>query len=422
MSALAGKAYVDAWVNPYCQSEHLNKLLAEVLANGPYDVVHFNMGLHGWQKGRIKEGTFEPLTKAYVQFVRDTLPQAKIIWASSTPVTVKGQPTQLDPEINPIIVEHNRMAAKVMQEMNVPVNDFYWLLAPKLELARGDQFHWRPEAYTILAETVTTSVLRELDQRATQRTNASAEPETAEKHRPAGDPLQATGERSFLMGLTPMNFDDSPEGTARMKETLAKNAEVVAVYLDWGVPWPEAFEGRPFHENVVREVAAVKQRISPQHQVFLALNAGAFNRREMAGYPHLRGFTPETLPKRWLADVRKLAPDKVFLVAETGYPAASYKGAWRFNQQIQVDSSPPMQAAYMRWLLAESNRLDARLVTWFFPEDINSYLEDELKLAPEAAGIATMAMNLGLYEQESRPRPALDEWKKWRKKQPAQRP
>ena len=50
MSALAGKAYVDAWVNPYCQSEHLNKLLAEVMANGPYDVVHFNMGLHGWQK------------------------------------------------------------------------------------------------------------------------------------------------------------------------------------------------------------------------------------------------------------------------------------------------------------------------------------------------------------------------------------
>jgi len=164
IAALDGKAYVDAWVNPYCQSEHLNKLLAEVLANGPYDVVHFNMGLHGWQKGRIKDGTFEPLTRAYVEVIRDKLPRAKIIWASSTPVTVKGQPTELDPEINPIIVEHNRMAAKVMQELNVPVNDFYALLVTKLELARGDQFHWQPEAYKILAETVTASVLRELDQ------------------------------------------------------------------------------------------------------------------------------------------------------------------------------------------------------------------------------------------------------------------
>ncbi len=159
---LEGKAYVDAWVNPYCQSEHLNKLLAEVLAHGPYDVVHFNMGLHGWQEGRIKAGTFEPLTKAYVQVIRDKCPKASIIWASSTPVTVKDQPSELNPDINPIIIDHNRMAAAVMNEMEVPVNDFYSLLVNKLELARGDQFHWQPGGYKILAKAVTDSVVREL--------------------------------------------------------------------------------------------------------------------------------------------------------------------------------------------------------------------------------------------------------------------
>lgn len=164
-AALDGKAYVDAWVNPYNQSEHLNKLLAEVLANGPYDVVHFNMGLHGWQTGRIKDGTFEPLTQAYVEVIRAKLPKAKIIWASSTPVTVKGKPTELDPEINATIVEHNRMAAKVMAGLHVPVNDFYGLLAPKLELARGDQFHWKPDAYLLLAKAVTDSIVRELSAR-----------------------------------------------------------------------------------------------------------------------------------------------------------------------------------------------------------------------------------------------------------------
>ena len=159
---LAGKANVDLWVNPYNQSEHVNKLLAEVLTNGPYQVVHFNMGLHGWQKGRIKDGTFEPLTKAYVEVIRKALPDAKIIWASSTPVTVKGKPTELDPEINATIVEHNRMAAKVMAEMNVPVNDFYALLAPHLEWARGDQFHWKGEAYTVLAKKTAESVQQAL--------------------------------------------------------------------------------------------------------------------------------------------------------------------------------------------------------------------------------------------------------------------
>jgi hypothetical protein len=162
-AALDGKAYVDAWVNPYCQSEYLNnKLLPEVLANGPYDVIHFNMGLHGWQEGRIKPGTFEPLTRGYVQAIKAKLPGAKIIWASSTPVTVKGKPGELDEKIDPVIVDQNRMAAKVMAEENVPVDDFYSLLAPHLDLARGDQFHWKPDAYKLLAEKTTQSILKAL--------------------------------------------------------------------------------------------------------------------------------------------------------------------------------------------------------------------------------------------------------------------
>jgi hypothetical protein len=108
-----------------------------------------------------------PRCAAYVhrQFAtsaKQKLPKAKIIWANSTPVTVKGKPTELDPAINPVIIEHNRMAANVMKEMNVPVNDFYSPLVNKLDLARGDQFHWKPDAYKILAQTATDSILREL--------------------------------------------------------------------------------------------------------------------------------------------------------------------------------------------------------------------------------------------------------------------
>ncbi|MBL8828848.1 MAG: SGNH/GDSL hydrolase family protein [Planctomycetaceae bacterium] len=165
IKALEGKAYVDAWVNPYCQSEHLNhKVLPEVLAKGPYDVVHFNMGLHGWPEGRIKAGTFEPLTKGYVEVIKKALPQAKIFWASSTPVLLEGEVKQLDPVINANIVEQNRMAAKVMSEMGVPVNDFYSLLVDKLELARGgrDKFHWTPPAYKILGDQCVEAVLKAL--------------------------------------------------------------------------------------------------------------------------------------------------------------------------------------------------------------------------------------------------------------------
>ena len=162
---LEGKAYVDAWVNPYNQSEHLNtKILPEVLAKGPYDVIHFNMGLHGWQEGRIKPGTFEPLTKGYVDAIRAKLPKARLIWASSTPVLLEGDVKQLDPVINGTIIEHNRMASKVMAECGVPVNDFYGLLVDRLDLARGgkDKFHWNGPAYQILGDQCVESVLKAL--------------------------------------------------------------------------------------------------------------------------------------------------------------------------------------------------------------------------------------------------------------------
>jgi hypothetical protein len=155
IKTLEGKAYVDAWVNPYSQSEHLNKtILPGVLAKGPYDVIHFNMGLHGWPEGRIKPGTFEPLTRGYVDVIKATLPKAMLIWASSTPVLQEGAIKRLDPVINGTIIEHNRMAAQVMAECGVPVSDFYALLVDKLDLARGgkDKFHWNAPAYQILGD------------------------------------------------------------------------------------------------------------------------------------------------------------------------------------------------------------------------------------------------------------------------------
>ena len=161
--ALAGKANVDVWINPYHQaSGGLYEIMKEVLANGPYDVVHFNLGLHGWPKGRIPEGQYEPLMRKYVQVLQDNARGARLIWASITPVTAKGKPGELDASINPTIVEHNALAAKIMQEKHIPINDLYALMAPKLNLAKGDQFHWTSEGSVLQGQAVAESILREL--------------------------------------------------------------------------------------------------------------------------------------------------------------------------------------------------------------------------------------------------------------------
>jgi lysophospholipase L1-like esterase len=120
------------------------------------------MGLHGWPEGRIKPGTFESLTKGYVRVIQRMLPNAKIIWANSTPVLLEGEVKKLDPVINANILEQNRMAAKVMAEANVPVSDFYGLLVDKLDLARGgkDKFHWTPGAYKALGVKCVEAILK----------------------------------------------------------------------------------------------------------------------------------------------------------------------------------------------------------------------------------------------------------------------
>ena len=156
---LDGKANIDAWVNPYHQaSDGLHEKLRDILASHNYAVIHFKMGLHGWPKGRIPDGQFIPLTRKLVETLRTNSPNARLIWASSTPVTIKCHPTALDPAINPIIINHNAMAAQVMTDAKIPVNDLYTLMVNRLDLARGDQFHWKPEGSIIQGKAVAASI------------------------------------------------------------------------------------------------------------------------------------------------------------------------------------------------------------------------------------------------------------------------
>jgi hypothetical protein len=143
ISELEKKATVDLWLTPGHQGSITAKQISEVVGALPFAVIHFNLGLHGWVKGRIPDGKYEPLTHSLVQNIRAAAPRAKLIWASTTPVSVKGKPGELNPEINPIILDHNAMAAKVMAEEHVPIDDLYTLSVAHQDLMVGDMFHWK---------------------------------------------------------------------------------------------------------------------------------------------------------------------------------------------------------------------------------------------------------------------------------------
>lgn len=167
IARLRDAADVDAFINPFHQaSPDLYPQLAAVLKKGgPYAVIHFNLGLHGWDKGRIPEGQYVPLTRKLVAFLQARAPTARLIWASTTPVTRQGHPGELDPAINPIILEQNRLAAGIMADEHVPVDDLYGLMAGRLALAAGDRFHWTAPGSRLQGDAVADAILAALARR-----------------------------------------------------------------------------------------------------------------------------------------------------------------------------------------------------------------------------------------------------------------
>jgi hypothetical protein len=157
--ALDGKVNIDAWITPTTQADKsLPKILEAICHEHSYAIIHFNLGLHGWQPGRIPEGQYEPLTRQLVENLRKSAPQAKLIWATITPVTVKGKPEELNPEIQPTIVQHNALALKVMKEEGVEIDDLSTLMLAHLNFAAGDMFHWKNEGRELLVKAVSEAI------------------------------------------------------------------------------------------------------------------------------------------------------------------------------------------------------------------------------------------------------------------------
>ena len=143
---------VIAWVNPYyLGQEHLDKDLINVLKREKYDVIHFNIGLHGWSEERIPRGQNQPLLQKYVDTLKKYAPDSKIIWATITPVTNKVKPYRTNEEINPIIESRNQIARVVMEDNGIPINDLNMLCLLNMEKARGDKWHWNGDMYRMIA-------------------------------------------------------------------------------------------------------------------------------------------------------------------------------------------------------------------------------------------------------------------------------
>lgn len=176
--ALKGVANLDLWMTPKnVANPEMIPHLRSVLKHGPYAVIHFNdCGLHAWQSNAIPEGKYGVLFAEFVAALKTDAGGAKLIWASSTPVTAKGKPGELDAEINVTVAEHNRAAREVIEKQGITINDLYALMLDKLNLARGDRWHWTPPGQAIQADAVAAAIRSVLPTTASRSTAAANRP------------------------------------------------------------------------------------------------------------------------------------------------------------------------------------------------------------------------------------------------------
>lgn len=131
--------------------------------NNKWDVIHFNWGIHDLKhmpdgKRQVEPADYEANLRKLVDQMKAT--GAKLIWATTTPIP--------DGPLNPprtfgSVAAYNTIAAKVMQENNVAVDDLYALMQPKVgEYQIPRDVHFKPAGSAFLAEAVAASIETQL--------------------------------------------------------------------------------------------------------------------------------------------------------------------------------------------------------------------------------------------------------------------
>jgi acyl-CoA thioesterase-1 len=134
------------------------------LGTGKWDVIHFNFGLHDAKYA--SETTQRASREQYAENLRTLIGRmkatgAKLIFATTTPVPNGGvlSPTRKFDSIP----ERNKIAAQVMQENGVAIDDLYTVVLPVQEkIGRPNDVHFQPEGYAVLAKAVAGSVEAQL--------------------------------------------------------------------------------------------------------------------------------------------------------------------------------------------------------------------------------------------------------------------
>lgn len=166
-AALKGKANVHRPPGNCSSTGYSLTKIDEWLGTGKWDVIHFNFGLHDAKlppEGvrHAAPADYEKNLRQLVQRMKAT--GAKLIWATTTPVPMGGNlaPNRRFGDI----ATYNAIAARVMAENGVAINDLNAAIAPHVaKFGRPNDVHFNDEGSALLAAQVVRSVAASLPAR-----------------------------------------------------------------------------------------------------------------------------------------------------------------------------------------------------------------------------------------------------------------
>ena len=120
-------------------------------------------------------------------------------------------------------------------------------------------------------------------------------------------------------------------------------------------------------------------------------------------FDHADRGDPANLPADWLVQIAAIAGSKAIAIAETGW-AAEDVNIPAFG--VDIVSSADLQNAYMNTLFDAAELLDAQFIVWFALVDYDALWNGPLQQDP----VARIWRDIGLYDENLNPRPALDTW------------
>lgn len=164
---LKQKVYVFHCVH-FVGGEVPEAALSEMAGRYKFDVIVFNNGLHSlhWTPGKVPDSVVFERMQKLTRCFKQAAPQARISYLLTTPHTAArpapDKPVASLGDKNDVVIRLNTLSSQVMKEEGIDVIDGYSLLASRLELAAGDNYHWQGPAYQLLSQEIANRVMSAL--------------------------------------------------------------------------------------------------------------------------------------------------------------------------------------------------------------------------------------------------------------------